>query len=191
TVCGKSPISGPGHFSYANFGGSWGVKLKYAGYDGIVIKGRSEKPVYLLIKDGHAEIREASALWGKTTIEVRGQMKETHGASANVVACGPAGENMVIFASLLADNDASGSSGFGAVMGSKQLKAIVVSGKEKPVAADPGELKDLTRKILEIRKDEIGTLQQDFMEGANSRRDVCLGCIGPCIRQVYKAKDGT
>ncbi len=191
TVCGKSPISGPDHFSYANLGGSWGVRLKYAGYDGVVVKGKSDKPVYLYIKDGEIEIREASGLWGKSTIDARKLLKKEHGKSVSVVSCGPAGEKKVLFATLLADNDASGSSGFGAVMGSKGLKAIAVTGKKTPEAANPKRLKELARHILELRKDEIGVLQQDFMEGTDSRRDVCHGCIGPCIRQVYKAKDGT
>ena len=68
-VCGKSPVTIPEQFCYANLGGSWGAHLKFAGYDGVVIQGKSDKPVYLFIQDGTAEIRDASNLWGKTTFE--------------------------------------------------------------------------------------------------------------------------
>ena len=74
-VCGKSPATTPEQFCYANFGGSWGTELKFAGYDGIIIQGKSEKPVYLSIQDETVEIRDASALWGKSTVEARKTLK--------------------------------------------------------------------------------------------------------------------
>ena len=127
-VCGKSPATTPEHFCYGNLGGSWGAYLKFAGYDGIIVQGKSEKPVYLSIDDGTVEIRDASSLWGKQSIEVREILKGELGSATRVVASGTAGDNLVVFASLLADNDSSGTSGFGAVMGSKKLKAIAVAG---------------------------------------------------------------
>ena len=77
-VCGKSPAMDPESFSYSNLGGSWGVWLKYAGYDGIVVHGASERPVYLFIHDGKTEIREAAHLWGQTAIEVCDALKAEH-----------------------------------------------------------------------------------------------------------------
>src|SRR5512136_1012697 len=74
-VCGKSPATNPEHFCYANLGGTWGVVLKSAGYDGIVVHGRSDKPVYLLVKQDGAEIRDAEHLWGKGAIETREHLK--------------------------------------------------------------------------------------------------------------------
>jgi len=191
TVCGKSPLTVPEHFSYSNLGGSWGVQLKFAGYDGMVIQGKSDKPVYIYINDDKVEIRDASELWGKTTIEVRDILKKQLGESISVVACGPAGENGVAFASLLADNDASGSCGFGAVMGSKNLKAIAVRGSKKPTTANPQRLKELTSLVRELKKDSIGSGQQDLVVGSQVEKDVCYGCIGACIRQTFQAKDGT
>jgi len=113
-VCGKAPAMYPEEFSYCNLGGRWGWQLKCAGYDALVIVGKSEKPVYLFIQDDKVEIRDASSLWGKSTVETRETLKSEFGSNFAVVACGPAGENLVSYAIILADNDASGSSGFGA-----------------------------------------------------------------------------
>ncbi|TET87775.1 MAG: aldehyde ferredoxin oxidoreductase, partial [Dehalococcoidia bacterium] len=113
TVCGKSPVPTPEQFCYGNLGGRWGAELKFAGYDAIVVQGKSERPVYLFLHDGMAEFQDASSLWGRGSIETREILKSERGGSAKVVAIGPAGENMATMASLLADNDASGSGGLG------------------------------------------------------------------------------
>jgi aldehyde:ferredoxin oxidoreductase len=145
-VCGKSPATSPEHFCYSNLGGTWGVTLKTAGYDGIIVQGRAEKPVYVLVDQGRAEIRDAAHLWGSGAIETREHLKSELGEAVNVVACGQAGENLVVMAGVLADKDSSGSSGFGAVMGSKRLKAIaVVKGDTRLTAAHPDRLTDLVR----------------------------------------------
>ena len=191
TVCGKSPLAIPEQFSYSNLGGSWGVKLKFAGYDGIVIQGRSVKPVYLTINDDDVQLERADDIYGKTNVEVRDILKAALGKSASVVSCGPAGENMVNFASLLADNDASGSCGFGAVMGSKNLKAVAVQGSRKVTAAEAQKLRELTRYVRELKQDSIGEGQRDLIVGSKTKRDVCYGCIGACIRQTFEASDGT
>ncbi|GAF76323.1 unnamed protein product, partial [marine sediment metagenome] len=142
-ICGKSSLTTPEYFNYSNLGGNWGAQLKLAGYDALVIQGKSEKPVYILIQDETVEIRDASTLWGKSTVETREMLKQQLGSSVNIVATGPAGENMVTFASVLADKDASGSSGLGAVMGSKNLKAIAVRGSGKVMAANPQRYREL------------------------------------------------
>jgi len=200
-VCGKAPyLAGfPGavaadtareHFSYSNFGGSWGAHLKFAGYDALVLQGKSDKPVYLLVQDGSAEIRDASALWGKGTVEVREALKAEFGGSLRVVACGPAGENMVPFASLLADEDASGSGGFGAVMGAKKLKAVAVRGKARPAAARPEQLRELTHYVRELTRG-APMVQVGLIALPKTRRVACYGCVGGCVRSVSEAKDGT
>ena len=191
TVCGKSPLTIPEQFSYSNFGGSWGARLKSSGFDGIVVQGKSDKPVYLFVHDGAAEIRDASHLRGRRTVEVRDILKGELGDSVSSVACGPAGENRVAFAGLLADNDATGSCGFGAVMGSKNLKAIAVAGSGKVAPANPERLDELRRLVRDLKRDSIGEGQQDLMVGPKMRKDVCLGCIGACIRQTFEAEDGT
>lgn len=185
-ICGKSPASVPELFSYSNLGGNWGSELKFAGYDGLIIQGKSEKPVYLLVEDERTELRDASYLWGKGTLEVRQILKEELGNSTRVVCTGPAGENRVAFASLLADGDSSGSSGFGAVMGSKRLKAIAVKGSGKVPVARPERLGELRRYVREW----IGTPLGSLVQNPGISRSVCFGCVSGCIRSVYKAKDG-
>ena len=130
-VCGKSPNTSPEGFSYANIGGNWGVELKSAGYDAVIIQGEAEKPVYLLIQDNKAEIKDASKLWGNNPVEVSESLKRELGVSLRVLTFGKAGENKVTFATLVTDDGSTGSSGFGSVLGSKRLKAIAVSGTGK------------------------------------------------------------
>jgi len=185
-ICGKSPASVPELFSYSNLGGNWGSELKFAGYDGLIIQGKSKKPVYLLVEDERTEFRDASYLWGKGTLEVRQILKEELGNSTRVVCTGPAGENRVAFASLLADGDSSGSSGFGAVMGSKRLKAIAVKGSGKVPVAKPDRLGELRRYVREL----IGTPLGSLVHNPGISRSVCFGCVSGCIRSVYRAKDG-
>ena len=111
---------------------------KYAGFDGIVVKGASDTPVYLYINDGQAELRDASHLWGKTTLEVDTQLHdELDDKRYEIAQIGPAGEKLSIFAAIMnMSNRAWGRTGVGAVMGSKKLKAIVVRGTEKVTPAD-------------------------------------------------------
>ena len=195
TVCGKSPVTNPERFCTCNLGGSWGAQLKLAGYDGIVVQGRSNKPVYLFVQDDTIELRDASALWGRGTFETRDSLKKELGSPVRVVACGPAGENMVLFASLLADEDASGSGGFGAVMGSKNLKAIAVRGSHKPTAANPEGLRQLTdiiRKSINGGPLPLTMIHRELSPGPNMKKQVCYGCSGiGCWRETYEASDGT
>ena len=190
SIHGKSPATTPEYFSYSNLGGSWGAQLKFAGYDGIVIQGKSDKPVYLLIHDGNIQIRDASHLWGRSAIEVRKTLKTELGSSVRVAAIGPAGDNLVSFAIVLADDDASGSSGLGAVMGSKKLKAIAVRGSSKVAAANPEGLRQLSRYARELTRG-MPTVQRGLMPGPKMKRVACYGCIWGCIRATCEEKDGT
>ena len=114
-ICGKAPEVQPENFCSTSAAGSWGAYLKFAGYDAIVVQGKSDKPVYLLIQDGVAELKDAHTLWGRDTFEVRGILKREYGQSIRVAAIGPAGENMIPFANIIADEDSVGAGGFGAV----------------------------------------------------------------------------
>jgi aldehyde:ferredoxin oxidoreductase len=191
-VCAKSPAADPHTFSYSNMGGHWGAQLKFAGYDGLVVEGAADKPVYLVIENGKAEIKDASNLWLKSALEVRETIKGALGREIRVLATGPAGDNQVAFAGLLADGDASGSSGFGAVMGSKKLKAIAVQGDQRVKAADPENLRELTGYLRQLKQLKPGTLEKLMPEGSGLKREACFGCIGSCIgRMVYQAEDGT
>ncbi len=126
----RSPLTGT--ITDSHVGGYVGAALKWAGFDGIVMTGVSDKPVYLLVKDGVVKIEDATSLWGRGTLEVTKLLKSKYGEEAKVFAIGPAGERKVRFASIIHDGGrASGRGGTGAVMGSKRVKAVVVVGYEK------------------------------------------------------------
>lgn len=123
-VTTKSPLThGIGD---SNCGGDFGIQLKKAGYDGVIIEGKAREPIYIDITDNHAEIKSASELWGLTTERVQ----ELLGKETGKVVIGPAGENLVRYACILSGERAAGRCGTGAVMGSKNLKAIVASGSQ-------------------------------------------------------------
>jgi len=197
-VCGKSPASSPESFSYANLGGRWGADLKFAGYDALVVQGCSEKPVYLLIDNGGFVIEDASGVWGRGAIKTREVLKSELGDSARVVTIGPAGENLAVMAALLADNDASGSAGLGAVMGSKKLKAIVVRAAGRQMRmAQPERLHELTDYYRGLRRIMLDSstyrfsneLVPSFGRVKMKKPDPCYGCRG-CTRRLYEAADG-
>jgi len=144
----KSPLTG--YWGESNSGGHAGPELKRAGFDAVVITGRSKKPVYLWINDGKAEVRDASHLWGMDTADVTDALREEVGDSkASVAAIGPAGENLVRYACILVDkHGALGRCGLGAVMGSKNLKALVLRGTLDPPIADPDEVKEFYGEVL-------------------------------------------
>ncbi|MFO8011632.1 MAG: aldehyde ferredoxin oxidoreductase N-terminal domain-containing protein [Dehalococcoidia bacterium] len=200
TVCAKSPEPVPQSFSYGNLGGRFGAQLKFAGYDAVVVHGKSEKPVYLFLNDGRAELRDASHLWGKGAIRTRENLKHELGDSVRVVAIGPAGENLCTMAVLTADNDAVCTGGVGAVMGSKGLKAIAVSGgKRKVNIAHPERLKELTSYYRDVAQGFTEFLARwsrdiiaDFRLVPNQemKKEPCYGCLGRCPRKVYRAADG-
>ena len=145
TAAAKSPLTGG--IGDAQGGGFFPAELKFAGYDAIVITGKSEKPVYLWINDGNYELRDASHLWGKVTGEAEKIIKTDLGdEKIEVLQIGPAGENGVRFASIISmSNRANGRTGMGSVMGSKNLKAVAVRGKNRPKAADKTRLNELAR----------------------------------------------
>jgi aldehyde:ferredoxin oxidoreductase len=133
SVTTKSPLTGT--VLDANSGGSWGMRLKRSGLDTLVIKGRAEKPVYLEIAPAGASLRDASRLRGRTVPETTRELGQ--GPGRNVLCIGPAGENLVRIAAIMNDGTrALGRGGVGAVMGSKNLKAVVVEGEEKVGFAD-------------------------------------------------------
>lgn len=118
-------------------GGFFPAEMKFSGFDGVVFKGKSPRPVYLWLRDGKAELRDASHLWGKTTSEVEDILKKELGDDKIEIAqCGPAGEKLSRLAAIInMANRANGRTGMGAVMGSKNLKAVVVRGKSKKLPA--------------------------------------------------------
>ncbi|TXT61141.1 MAG: hypothetical protein BAJALOKI1v1_1180012 [Promethearchaeota archaeon] len=148
TVCAKSPYTGI--WGEANCGGYFGPELKKAGYDGIIIKGAAEKPLYLEIIDGNAELKDASNLWGKGALETHDILKESD--SLTRIACiGQAGENLVKFANIVSEDKVAGRTGLGAVMGSKKLKAVAVRGSKRSYnAADPEAFKAAAKEMVDM-----------------------------------------
>ena len=133
----KSPLT-TAIWGEAHCGGTWGPELKYAGYDGIVFTGASDKPVYLYVEDGKAEIRDAAHIWGKDVFETTIILKEQLGEDIKVVCIGPAGEKLVRLANIMDSMwRAAGRCGLGAVMGSKKLKAVVAKGSMNIEVYDP------------------------------------------------------
>jgi aldehyde:ferredoxin oxidoreductase len=183
-VCGKTAIAEPETFSYANLGDRWGSRLKYAGFDGLAVQGKAEKPVYLLVRDAAVEIKDAAALWGRSSFEAADSLKAEWGKDVSVLTIGPAAENLVAFATLITDDGASGGSGLGAVMGSKNLKAIVVAGAKRPVAADPARLDAIADHLSKIRKDTWKNWLDDI-PGKTTPRP-CYGCTTGCFRKAYE-----
>ena len=146
-VISRSPLTGI--FGESDVGGTWGANLKKAGFDGMIITGKSKKPIYLWVCDGKWEIRNASHLWGKDTYEVDPILKaETHD-KAVVQTIGQAGEKQVLLAAIMTDGKdgrAAGRCGMGAVMGSKNLKAIVVYGTGNVPVFDPESVARLPKE---------------------------------------------
>ncbi len=139
----------------SNFGAYWGPELKFAGYDHVMIRGKASSPCYVWIKNDKVEIRDAQHLWGKDTFETQKAIQEELGdPEIKSVCIGPAGEKLVRFACILTETgDAAGRTGMGAVMGSKNLKAIAVRGSGGIRVAKPEEFLELSIKINnEIRE---------------------------------------
>src|SRR5262245_57901808 len=137
TVVTKGPLTGA--ITTSNSGGHWGPELKFAGYDLLLVEGKAAKPVYLFIYDDVVQIRDAGKFWGKTTSETEDGIRDELGIpGVRVANIGPAGEKLVRFACIINDKHrAAGRSGVGAVMGSKNLKAIAVRGTKGISVANP------------------------------------------------------
>jgi len=150
SVVAKSPLTG--FWGEANSGGNWGVHLKGSGVDGIIFKGISPEPVYLVIDEGKAELRDAKNIWGKGVSETNGLIKEELGEEFNVACIGIGGENQVRYACIINDlHRAPGRCGMGMVMGSKRLKAIAVRGAKPIEVAN----KDVFAKVSKTNYDLV------------------------------------
>jgi aldehyde:ferredoxin oxidoreductase len=147
TVVGKSPLTGT--WGDANCGGDFGPYLKFSGYDAVFFSGSSDKPVYLLISDGKAELKDAGHLWGKDTHATEDMLKAEFGKDVRVACIGGAGEKLSLISGVInSKGRAAARSGLGAVMGSKKVKALAVRGKRKVPVADAQKLDDLRKQSL-------------------------------------------
>ena len=154
-VVSKSPLTGTIFDSQS--GGFWGPELKFAGFDGVIVEGRAEKPVYIFIADKQMEIRDASDVWGSDTHKTTEELVKETDSNAKVACIGPAGERQVLISAIINDKHrAAGRGGLGAVMGSKRLKAVVVRGKEKVGIAKEEEFNEIYEdSMIAIRKNPI------------------------------------
>ena len=154
-VFGKSPSTGG--WGDSNCGGHLGKKLKQAGFDVLLFRGQAAAPVYLLIEEGRAELRDAAGLWGRDCYETEDLLKERHGKDCEVACIGPAGERCASIAGISTDKGRfAARSGLGAVMGSKRLKAVVLKGRRPIELADPEGMKALRRQHLSVFKEDFG-----------------------------------
>ena len=154
-VISKSPHTGI--YGEANCGGKWGSKFKKTGYDAIILRGKSKDPVYINVTDEEVTIKTAAELWGLDTFQTHRKLKEAEGKDCEVACIGPSGENLIRIAAIIADGmhgRAAGRCGLGAVMGSKNLKAIVVKGNKNADVADPDKVKEINKALLPSMKDE-------------------------------------
>ncbi len=207
TAAAKSPLTNA--YGEAEAGGWWGPELKRAGYDGIIIKGKAPKPVYLWINDGEVEIRDAGRIWGMITGESQQAIKEELGEDrVRVLQIGPAGENLVRFACIVNDlKHFNGRTGMGAVMGSKNLKAIAVRGTGRMEMADedgvrgvvrwlkenyvwkPGDMHDMGTSRIVPSLSENGILPtHNFRDGAFHKAD---DISGERMKETILVKRGT
>jgi len=152
TVTAKSPVTDA--FGDGNAGGHWGAELKWAGYDVIVLENQAERPSYLWIDDDHVELRDATHVWGFDVWETNEIIKEDIGdTEIKVASIGPAGENLVNAACVLSDyTRAAGKCGIGAVMGSKNLKAVAIRGTKGVTIANPKEFERVVEEGIEMLK---------------------------------------
>lgn len=154
-VVTKAPLTGT--IGIANSGGKWGAEMKMAGYDMIVVEGKSDTPVYVNIVDDKVEIKDAAHVWGKVVSETTELLQKDTDPKAKVLCIGPAGEKLSLMAAVMNDIDrAAGRGGVGAVMGSKNLKAIVVKGSGKVKLFDEDLVKKVAAQKIDIlRKDPV------------------------------------
>jgi len=168
-VVTKSPLTGC--IACSNAGGYFGPEVKFAGYDLIIFEGRAPEPVYLSIVDDSVEVKSAQQLWGKSTVETESIIRSDIGDAqkarkTQIASIGPAGDNLVRMACVINANRAAARSGVGAVMGSKNLKAVVVKGRKKPTIADSdGFGKARLAFMARIRKEKKFALQARIKYG--------------------------
>lgn len=150
----KSPLTG--FWGEANSGGQWGRDLKRSGFDGIIVEGKREKPVYLVIDDGKAELKDGEEIWGRGVKEATKTIKERLGNRFNVSCIGVAGENLVRYSAIMNDvHRALGRCGLGAVMGSKRLKAIAVAGGQEIDLADREAFNEAAKKARDFANESL------------------------------------
>ena len=170
----KSPLTGG--YAKSEVGGFWGAEMRRAGLDGIIVEGKAAKPVYLWIRDGEVQIKDAAHLWGKKTADVQEAIRTELGDKlVRIAQIGPAGENLVRFSCVMNDlKEAAGRGGTGAVMGSKNLKAIAIKGTKTPEVANKDIVTEYRKWVADNPKLYQG--YHDLWDRTGSH-DVVLCCL--------------
>ncbi len=150
-VCCRSPLTGT--FTRSVCGADFGAWLKFAGYELIIVEGKSEKPVYVHLTPEGCQIHDAAAIWGKDTRQTQDWLTERHGSSTRTACIGPAGENGVRYAAIVSDRRTAGRGGTGTVMGAKNLKAVAVTASRRLFLADPKTYEKLARQQVAAIRD--------------------------------------
>jgi aldehyde:ferredoxin oxidoreductase len=193
TVSGLSPQGWPHEwFSRSGLGGHWGPAQKYAGFDGIFIRGKASEPVYLWIDDQQVEIRSAKQLWGLGIYEAQQRLMEEYGNSIRILTIGQAGENLSRISVISTETESSaGQGGYGAVMGSKNLKAIAVRGSGALHIARPDEFMRKAKAIAKEAHAPHGwpgklSLDPERQKKYGQRWQACTQqCSSPCSARFY------
>ena len=187
SVVGKSPMLMPEGFCYGNMGGYWGAALKRAGFDGLMVSGKANRPVYLFISDGKATLEDASGIHLAGVHQVETYLRRTHGKKTHFITTGPAGMNLCRSANLMTDNEGSATGGFGAVMGAKNVKALAVVGTQSPRVSDPAALKELNRLTITLNKRDTSFNPYPPDQIARKGKASCFQCGLDCVmRSTYK-----
>lgn len=192
SIIGKSPMAYPEGYCYGNMGGFIPAEIKKAGFDGVIVEGRSHRPVYLWIHDEKADILDASHLWGQHAYKTGEMLQQVHGNDTKFLTTGPAGERMVRSATMFGTHLSSGCAGFGAVMGSKNLKALAIQGTGQPGAANLEQLHELNRYAVRIAKRLRLAIPPMITNTAHGHllevigKHSCYQCGLECIRNRYR-----
>jgi len=189
-VSGKSPLLMPEQYGHATIGGSSAPALKKAGFDGLIITGKSPRPVCLYVVNGAVRIDDASGLWGLDTHATLEKLEQQYGKECEPLCIGPAGERLIRFALIMGKQSSCAGHGFGALMGSKNIKAIVFQPDGTVPVARPDDLKDINRTIRSLIKGR--QLMAPMIGGIELvRRAPCKGCPAGCARSTYRHISGT
>jgi aldehyde:ferredoxin oxidoreductase len=168
-TCTKSPLTGA--FARSVCGADFGAWLKFAGYEILIIEGKADKPVYLHITPDACEILDAGEIWGKDTKETQAWLTRSHGKNTRAACIGPAGENLVKYAAVVSDRRTAGRGGTGAVMGSKNLKAVAVTAVRRLELGEPDAYNALAKEQVSIIRNNPGFLSHKEW-GTTSTQDV-------------------
>jgi aldehyde:ferredoxin oxidoreductase len=170
-VAAKGPASGG--FAKAVCGGDFGARLKIAGFDAIIIEGKAEKPSYIHIEDGKAQILDATELWGLDTEETQERLRQKHGPKTVAACIGPSGEKLAKYAAIVCERRTASRCGVGTVMGSKNLKAVTVNAKGRVIPHEPETFKRLGRELVENLKADASRMGLTEFGTVTSMKKYC------------------